>query len=211
MTRKRSDSVALIGAGGHAKVVISALLEAGREVGAVFDDDPRKWGTYLLGVGVRGPISEIVAADYREAVITIGNNGVREKLSGQIENLEWLTVVHPKAYVHPSVQISEGTVIFAGAVIQPDVIIGSHVIVNTGVTVDHDCVLGDFTHLAPGTHLAGGVRVGRGAFLGIGAAVVPYRQIGDWATVGAGGVVVTDIEEKVTAVGVPARAIKRNI
>jgi sugar O-acyltransferase (sialic acid O-acetyltransferase NeuD family) len=211
MTRKKADSVAVIGAGGHAKVVISALLEVGREVAGVFDDDPRKWGTTLLGVPVRGPIAELAATDYREAVITIGNNSVREKLSGQIKNLEWLTVIHPKAYVHPSVQIAEGTVVFAGVVIQPDVIVGSHVIVNTGSTVDHDSVLGDYVHIAPGTHLAGGVQVGRGAFLGIGVVVIPYRRIGDWATIGAGGVVVSDIEDNVTAVGVPARAIKRNL
>ncbi len=211
MTRKKADSVAVIGAGGHAKVVISTLLEAGREVVAVFDDDPRKWETTLLGVPVRGPISELAATVYREAVITIGNNSVREKLSAQIKNLEWITVIHPKAYVHPSVQIAEGTVVFAGAVIQPDVIIGSHVIVNTGATIDHDCVLGDYVHLAPGIHLAGGVQVGRGTFLGIGAVVIPYRRIGDWATIGAGGVVVSDIEDKVTAVGVPARVIKRNL
>jgi sugar O-acyltransferase (sialic acid O-acetyltransferase NeuD family) len=162
----------------------------------------------MLGVGVRGPISALAETDYVAAIITIGNNGVRERLSHELKNLEWLTAIHPRAYVHPSAQIAEGSVIFAGAVIQPDVIVGSHAIVNTGATVDHDCVLGDYVHLAPGTHLAGGAQVGRGSFLGIGAVVLPYRRVGDWATIGAGGVVVKDIADHVTAVGVPARPIK---
>jgi len=211
MTRKNSDPVAVIGAGGHAKVVISTLQASGQTVGAIFDDDARKWQTTILGVGVRGPISALMETNYRAAIITIGNNGVRERVSEQLKNLEWLTAIHPQAYVHPSAHIAGGTVIFAGAVIQPDVIIGSHVIVNTGATVDHDCVLGDYVHLAPGAHLAGGVKVGRGSFLGIGAVVTPYRVIGDWATIGAGGVVVKDIADNVTAVGVPARPIKRDL
>jgi sugar O-acyltransferase (sialic acid O-acetyltransferase NeuD family) len=211
MTRKSSEPIAVIGAGGHAKVVIATLQALGIKVGAVFDDDPRRWQTTILDVAVRGPISALMETDYRAAIITIGNNGVRERVSEELKNLEWLTAIHPQSYVHPSVQIAEGTVVSAGAVIQPDVIIGSHVIVNTGATVDHDCVLGDYVHLAPGTHLAGGVQVGRGAFLGIGAVVIPYRRIGDWATIGAGGVVVKDIADNVTAVGVPATPIKRDL
>lgn len=211
MTRNNSRPVALIGAGGHAKVVISTLQALGLAVGAVFDDDPRKWQTSMLGVGVRGPISTLAKTDYGAAIITIGNNGVRERLAGELKNLEWLTAIHPHAYVHSSAQIAEGSVVFAGAVIQPDVIVGSHAIINTGATVDHDCVLGDYVHLAPGAHLAGGVQVGRGSFLGIGAVVLPYRRVGDWATIGAGGVVVKDITDHVTAVGVPARPVKRDL
>ena len=41
--------------------------------------------------------------------------------------------------------------------------------------------------------------------LGTGAVVTPGRTIGDWAEVGAGAVVVTDVPAGVTAVGVPAR------
>jgi len=211
MMRKSPGPIALIGAGGHAKVMISTLQALGQTVGMVFDDDQRKWQTTLLGVGVRGPIAAVAETDYRAAIITVGDNAVRERLSGELKNLEWLTAIHPQAYVDPSAQIAEGSVVFAGAVIQPDVIIGSHVIVNTGATVDHDCVLGDYVHLAPGTCLAGGVHIGRGSFLGTGAVVIPYRRVGDWATIGAGAVVVKDIAHHVTAVGVPARPIKRGL
>jgi sugar O-acyltransferase (sialic acid O-acetyltransferase NeuD family) len=199
--------VAVIGAGGHAKVVISTLLAAGFEVACVYDDDSSKWGSEVLGAPVRGPVAEIESNPRLKAIIAVGDNGAREKMAGRFEQIEWLAVVHPAAYVHPSVKIAEGTVVFAGAVIQPDAVIGAHAIINTGATVDHDCAIGDFVHVAPGTNLAGGVRVGRGAFLGIGSAVIPYRSIGEWTTVGAGGVVIDDLPARITAVGVPARQI----
>jgi len=73
--------------------------------------------------------------------------------------------------------------------------------------VDHDCEIEDFVHIAPGVHLAGGVLVGEGSLLGIGSSVIPYKRIGRWTIVGAGGVVVNDIPDCVTVVGVPARPI----
>jgi len=93
--------------------------------------------------------------------------------------------------------------------VQPDVIIGKHVIINTCASVDHDCKLEDFVHIAPCVHLAGGVLVGEGSLLGVGSSVIPYRRIGKWSIVGAGSVIVNDIPDHVTVVGVPAKLIKQ--
>jgi len=195
-------SVSVIGAGGHAKVVISTLRAAGYTVKAVFDDDPGKLGTILSGVMVQGPIAEFPGD--RRGVIAVGDNDNREIISRLFKTVEWVTVVHPQASVDPSVKLGPGTVVFAGSVIQADSVIGSHVIINTGATVDHDCVIGDYSHVAPGAHLAGGNLVGKAVLLGIGSVVVPGRQIGDRAVIGAGGVVLKDLAAGVTAFGVPA-------
>lgn len=209
MSAAGSKSVVVIGAGGHAKVVISTLQAAGYIVTDVFDDNADRWGTSVLGVPVSGGLSHLTRAGQRKAVIAIGDNRVREKLAGEID-MDWITVAHPNTYIHPSVKIGEGSVVFAGAVIQPDTVVGAHSIINTAATVDHDCVIDDFVHLAPGVRLAGAVRVARGAFLGVGTVVIPSRRVGEWAIVGAGGVVVKDIPDGVTAVGVPASALKKN-
>jgi len=196
------ERVAIIGAGGHAKVVISTLRAAGHTVTAVFDDDPAKHGTRLLGVEVLGATADFDG--YGKAVIAVGHNATREMIAERFKGVDWMTVLHPNACIDPSVRLGEGTVVFAGSVIQPDTVIGAHVIINTSATVDHDCVIGDYSHLAPGTHLAGGNRVGEGVLLGIGAVVIPGRQIGERAVIGAGGVVVKDVPAGTTVFGVPA-------
>lgn len=196
--------VVLVGAGGHAKVVLAALLAAGHRVGAVLDDDPRRWRRALLDCTVEGPI-EPGRLSGRPAVLAIGDNAARQRLASL--PAEWLTVVHPAALVHDSVVLGPGSVVFAGAVVQPGARLGSHVIVNTGASIDHDCELGDFVHVAPGARLAGEVRVGVGALLGIGCCVVPGIVIGPWATIGAGAAVVSDVGEKERVAGVPARPL----
>jgi sugar O-acyltransferase (sialic acid O-acetyltransferase NeuD family) len=199
----------LLGGGGHAKVVIDVARAMGDyEVGGVFDDDPARQGSDVLDVPILGPISEesLARHDVQLAVIAIGDNRVRQRIARRFDPLlQWAAIVHPQAVVAASAALGPGTVVFAGAIVQPATAIGEHVILNTASSVDHDCLVGNFAHLAPGSHVAGGVRIGEGALIGIGAAILPERTIGDWATVGAGAVVVCDVPDGMIAKGVPAR------
>ena len=196
------ESISVIGAGGHARVVLST------RIGGVFDDNAEKWGTEIAGAAVIGSPRGVGERERGRAVIAIGDNRGRRKMAQRLAGWEWVTVVHPHAWVHPEVALGEGTVVFAGAVIQPDCRIGDHCIVNTSASIDHDGCLGDFTHLAPGVHLAGEVTVGEGALMGIGSVALPGRTVGPWAVVGAGSVVVQDIPEEAVVAGNPARALR---
>src|SRR5437868_660882 len=204
MTDRR---IAIIGAGGHAAVVAGTLIAAGHEVFGFYDDEPSSWGTRILDIPVRGAIGELPGSGCSHAVLGIGNNKVRQTLAGQI-NLEWMTVVHPFAWVHPEVSLGEGTVVCAGAVVQPGARIGAHVIVNTRSSVDHHAQVGDYSHLAV-AHLAGGASVGEGVFMALGSIVLPKIHVGSWATLGAGAVVTKDVAPGITVVGIPARPLVR--
>ena len=197
-------SLVIIGAGGHAKVVIGTLQEIGHSISAVYDDNANKWGDEILGVPITGPTAASENEPFTTGIIAIGDNSTRKKIARSLK-LQWLTIVHPTAYVHRSVKLGSGTVVFAGAIIQPETVVGDHVIVNTGASVDHDCMVGDFVHLAPGVHLSGEVQVDEGAFLGIGSSVIPGIKIGSWTTLGAGGVAVRDLPSNKVALGVPAK------
>lgn len=197
----------VLGAGGHAKVIISTLQACGIAVTAAFDNDPELLGNDVLGVPVVGPIESINVAQQPRAVIAVGNPQVRQRIAESL-NVEWITVVHPLAYVHPTVTLGQGTVVFAGAIIQPDTSVGVHGIINTGATVDHDCRLGDYVNISPGCHLAGAVTIGDGTVLGIGSSVIPCINIGSGSTIGAGATVVRNIPDDVVAVGCPARVLR---
>ncbi len=194
---------AVIGAGGHAKIVVSTLRACGHSVSAVLDDDVTQWGVDILGVSVSGPVERAALARSDFGVVAIGDNATRQDFARRLD-WRWLTLVHPTAYVAVDVTLGVGTVVCAGAIVLPGSVIGDHVIVNTSATVDHDCVVESFSHLAPGVHLAGHVHVSEGALLGIGCVVTPGRCIGAWTVVGAGGVVVRDLPGGVVARGVPA-------
>jgi sugar O-acyltransferase (sialic acid O-acetyltransferase NeuD family) len=202
------SSVVLLGAGGHAKVVISTLRAAGMDVAAIYDDDVAKHGRTFHGIEVRGAVKGLDLPRSTRAVIAIGDNLLRRAIASHFD-FDWITVIHPAAWVDPSATIEAGAVICAGAVVQPSCHIGRHAIVNTLSGVDHDCRIGEFAHIAPGAHLAGGVQIGAGTLVGAGACAIPGVSVGEDAIIGAGATITKSIPSDVLAIGVPARIARK--
>jgi sugar O-acyltransferase (sialic acid O-acetyltransferase NeuD family) len=181
MTAMKEHRLVVLGAGGHARVVIAALQAAAVTVDGALDDCLGLHGGLVQGVPVLGPIS-LVATLGASATIAIGGNRNRQRLASSYLHIEWVSVVHPWSWLADPCAVGAGTVVCAGCVVQPGAVIGQHAIINTGASVDHDSVVGDFAHLAPGVRLAGHVTVGEGALLGIGSVVAPGCTIGAWAS-----------------------------
>ena len=198
--------IAILGAGGHAKVVIGALRAAGETITAAFDDDESRAGMLVSGIPVKGSITRARELGLRRAVIAVGDNDARRRIAESFD-FEWVQVRHPTAWIDPTSRIGVGTVIFAHAVIQGDSTIGDHAIVNTGATVDHDCDVAAFAHLGPGVSLGGGVSIGESALVGVGASIKPHLSIGEKATIGCGAAVITNVAAGIRAAGVPARPL----
>jgi len=207
MTQKR---IHIIGAGGHARVVIQLARACGYTVVGILDDDRNKIGSELLGVPVTGTAQSQATLDEDiPAMIAIGKNATRERLDREL-NHRWVSLIHPSAVVDDTAEIGEGTVVMAGAIVQAGSILGRHTVLNTGATVDHDCHLADFSHVCPGVNLPGNVQIGVGAMIGAGATAIPGAIVGDWSVVGAGSTIVRSIPDNVTAVGAPARSLEPN-
>ena len=205
-----SKQVVVIGAGGHGKVVVSTLQAAQFVVDAIYDDNQLLWGTYILGVPVRGPISELTKSPQKfKGIVGIGDARIRQRVV-ELLPIEWLTAIHPQSFIHQSVKLGEGSVVFAGAVIQSHAVVGQHVIVNTCASIDHDCVIGDFVGLGPGTHLSGAVQIEDRCLIGTGCSVIPRIHIHSDVTVGAGTVVIQDVPCGCTVVGPTPRIVRQD-
>jgi sugar O-acyltransferase (sialic acid O-acetyltransferase NeuD family) len=196
----------VIGAGGHAKVVVDACWAAGWTVLGTADRDPHRT---VFGLPHLGPPEKLQVEPGVRAVIAVGSNAARRDIARRLDGrLRWASVVHPAAIVSPKAHVKEGAVIFAGAVVQAEAVVGWHAILNTGCRVDHDNDIGAFCHVAPGAVLGGTVKLGEGVFVGAGAVVTPNRTLGEWCTIGAGGTVVQDTEPGLIYVGVPAKPLE---
>lgn len=207
----------ILGGGGHASVVIEALMASGTAAPRmILDRDRGRWGTSVLGVPIVG--SDDMLADVVKKGIThfaigvggVGDNGPRSRLfdQAQAHGLTPVTVQHPTAVRSRWATVDEGSVLLAGSVVNAGAVLGRNVIVNTGAIIEHDCRIGDHVHLATGARLASSVTVGVGAHVGVGAAVKQGVTIGRGAVVGAGAVVVMDVAPGAVVVGVPARPLR---
>ena len=203
-----SKEVIIIGASGHGKVIAGIIQLNGNIVKGFLDDNEKIQGKSIVGFPVLGKTEDYVKYPDCEFVIAIGDANIRKKIADSLD-VKWHTAVHPKATVSKlDTSIGEGTVIMANAVVNPSPRIGRHCIINTGAVVEHDNVLGDFVHISPNATLAGAVTVGKMTHIGVGAAVKQVISITSDCIIGAGTVVIKDITQSGTYVGVPARKIK---
>lgn len=203
-----SKEVIIIGASGHGKVIADIIQLNGNIVKGFLDDNEKIQGKSIVGFPVLGKTEDYVKYPDCEFVIAIGDADIRKRLADSLD-VKWHTAVHPKATVSKlDTSIGEGTVVMANAVVNPSAKIGRHCIINTGAVVEHDNVLGDFVHISPNATLAGAVTVGKMTHIGVGAAVKQVISITSDCIIGAGTVVIKDITESGTYVGVPARKIK---
>lgn len=200
--------VVIIGAGGHAKVIADIIEKSGDEIVGFLDDKIDKDKVIIKNYKVIGDLNNrfplaIANTDY-EFITAIGDNKKRKEIS-KSPNLKFYTAIHPSAQIGLEVEIQEGTVVMANACINSSAKIGRHCIINTGAIIEHDNEIKDYVHISPKVALGGTVRIGENTHVGIGAVVKHNIEICSNVIIGAGAVVVKNIEEEGTYVGVPAR------
>lgn len=203
------EKLLIIGASGHGKVIADIALKMNKWQSIAFLDDNENVKS-SMGIEIidkSASISKYI--DDYDFFVGIGNNAIREKIQGQLEAEEASipVLIHPSAIIGEQVYLKAGTVVMAGAVINCCTKIGKGCIINTASTVDHDNVIEDYVHISPGAHLAGTVKVGKGTWLGIGSVVSNNITITHSCKIGAGAVVIRDITESRTYVGVPVRRV----
>lgn len=198
----------ILGAGGHAKVVLDALDSNGttQDSIVVYDMSPHLINTLVFE---KWRVQDQKHLDLEARLhIAIGNNTVRKALSiKHSKDLNALiTIQHNRAIVSSAASISPGSFIAAGAVIAPHAKLGYGVIANHTSIIDHDCSIGDWVHIAPNATLGGQVTVHEGSMIGAGAVVLPGVVIGAYSIIGAGAVVTRNVASEETVYGIPAKS-----
>lgn len=204
--------LAVIGAGGHGKVVAELAAALGTYGEIVFLDD-RAQGS-VNGFPVIGTtllLENSLSPEQFDIVVAVGNNRIRRQIAEKAAALGFSlpVLIHPGAYVSPSATVGQGSVVMAKAVVQAGSVLKDGVIVNTAATVDHDCLLDAFVHISPGAHLSGNTHIGEESWIGTGACSRQQIRIGSRATIGAGAVIVRDVSDGMTVAGNPAKPLPR--
>lgn len=203
------DKLLIIGASGHGKVIADIALKMNKWKSIAFIDDDENIKS-SMGREVIGKLADahLYMKDY-DIFVAIGNNVTREKIQEKLEaeGASIPVLIHPMAIIGEQVEFGAGTAVMAGTVINCCTIIGKGCIINTGATIDHDNFIEDYVHISPGVHIAGTVKIGKGTWLGVGSVVSNNLNIISGCKVGAGAVVVKDIIEFGTYVGIPAKQI----
>jgi sugar O-acyltransferase (sialic acid O-acetyltransferase NeuD family) len=178
------------------------------------DDDPRKWENDFCGFPVLGPIDLLSASKYRDVYATCfiygGSVLTRQKVVERMcnTNIRFASLIHPAISLE-GVSVGEDCVVQESSILQYGARIGHHCILSVGVSIGHDSVLEDLVFCSPRTTVVGRARIQRGATLGAGC-VIKDVKVGENAMVGMGAIVFSNVPDRCTVVGNPARVVVRD-
>lgn len=211
--------IVIIGAGGHAKVIIDIILQRKKILndnlvikGVLDDTFKEKEEKELFGIPIIGKINKISElSSNTHYIIAIGNNNTRKKISQNYKDIKYITLIHPRAIVAENVSLEVGTVVMAGSIVNSYTKIGKHCIINTASVIEHDNIIKDYVHISPGAILCGGIVVEEESWIGAGSTIIQGLIIGRKSIIGAGAVIIRNIQKFSKIVGNPAKDIKNKI
>lgn len=202
-----TNNIAVIGAGGHAKVIIDAILAINSSIKInIYDDKFAK--SSVLNVEVKH-FSNNFEQISQPIHVAIGDNAIRKKVFESFNNrsITFAKIIHPNADISQFSTILDGVFVAKGAIIGPNAEIAKGSIINHGAIVDHDCKISSWCHIAPNATLGGNVLIEKGTLIGAGSVVLPGLKIGAGSIVGAGAVVTKDVGPNQIVMGVPAKLL----
>ncbi len=176
------------------------------------DETPEKQGVVINNSPVLGGFDWCEKNRFSSiwAVCAVGNT--RDKFSlvqkAQASGLQFTNLIHPGVARNEFIEMGTGNIICWGTFLSVNIKIGSFVTINPGCGIGHDTVIEDYVTLYWDVTLSGNVLIREGCEIGSKAAVIPKKTVGGWSVLGAGAVVIKDLPENCTAVGVPAKPIK---
>lgn len=201
--KRRSEMKnALVGAGGFAKDVKALMGE--QDIICFVDDE------YFESKNNTMPLSKFDPEEYR-LLVTIADPSARAATISRLpDNTKFFSFIHPSAQllVRAGISIGEGCVISANCLLVDGISIGDHCHLNIGTIIGHDAVIGNYFTTAPGVKIMGNNVIGDYVYFGTNACTREKIVVGNYVTVGLNAGVVSNLTERGTYVGTPARRVK---
>lgn len=190
----------LIGAGGHAKVLLDLLRLRGERVAGCLDADPSKKNARVEGVAVLG--GDEALKDFApgsvwlvNAVGVVKDTAARRAVFERLASRGYVfpSLAAPSAHAAASAAMEDGSQLLTKAVLHPGARLGQNALINTAAIVEHDCRIGRHAFIGPGAVICGGAVLKEGVLVGAGAVILPGVRLGEGARVAAGAVVRKDV------------------
>lgn len=204
------EKLLIVGASGHGLVARDAAEAQGYQFVGYLDSFKPVGRDGVIGhpKDLRA-IAKSIGARY--VFVAISNNWIRYQFTKKLrlvnKSLELASVIHPSAVIAPGALIGIGSLVCAGAIINSGCRISHGCIINTKASIDHGCRMKQFSSLLPGSTVCGDCCIGVCACVCAGVCVSHGVTIGDHALIGAGSLILRDVENYSIAFGSPAKSI----
>jgi sugar O-acyltransferase (sialic acid O-acetyltransferase NeuD family) len=206
--------ILIVGAGGFGREVYNWILDSREkypdwEVKGFLDDNKEALKKYKYDIPVVESIRDYHPKENEFLVIGIGVPKIKKTVVESLlaRGAHFLSLIHRSSIVGANVALGKGCVLCPNSVLTCDINLGDFVTVNCFSDAGHDVSIGSFTTLSCHVDITGFAKIGNAVLLGSKASVLPGVSVEDYATIGAGSVVVHKVKKGNTVFGNPAKVI----
>lgn len=119
----------------------------------------------------------------------------------------FISLIHPSTEIETNAKIGEGCIIRSQSTISCDVTIGNFVTIMGFCVIGHDAKIGDYSHIGAHCFMGGFSQMEEFVVMHPGSRLLPKKKIQKNSVIGAGSVVLTNVKENITMLGIPAKKI----
>ena len=202
----KSKKLNIIGAGGHARSIISSFKKDYNILGLYDDTFSSEINEKIFDYPLKGNLNDVPINE--PITISISNLSQRIEIFENHREYNFLNLIHSTALIQEPLIIGTGNQFFPNSFINGGSRIGDNNIFNTSTIIEHEAQIGSHCHFSIGSVIAGRVEVGNNVFIGANATVIDGVKICNNVIIGAGAVVLRNIKEPGIYAGNPIKKIK---
>lgn len=209
--------VAFIGSGDMARHIAHFMVEDKQYDIAGYFEDFTEVGTIIFDYPILGKINDIETAYknkiFDELVCAIGYTKMdyRKEMFERFKDLiPFATFKHSSCYIDSTAKIGKGVVILPHSILYLDAVVEDNVFISINSMVTGS-IVHKHTYMSASVAMADKTEIGECCNIGIGTTFSGNLKVCDKVRTGAGTVVIKNITEEGTYVGVPARKISNKI
>lgn len=209
-----SKTIYVLGIGRNTPVFYDLLTDCGYTIKGLYHFDGSRTGEIDHGFEILGSFEDLWHMETLKGMkfaLSQGDNLVRAEVFERVlsKGGELPTIIHPSAHVSRYATLGKGVIVHMNAIVHPDVVIGDDTVLSYNAAVTHSSTIGKHCYMAANSMVGAYVHIENYVFIGIGASIVSGKvnRIGSRATIGAGALVVKDVDAYNVVAGVPAKVL----
>ena len=201
----------IVGIGHNTGVTIELAESAGFIVKGLIHYNHELIGKERWGYPIVAQTDDFIQQEIHSLnfALSMGDNTIREDVFQKILRKGGIfpVLIHPSAVVSRFSKLETGVQIHANAVIQADVVIRQNSIISYGVGITHNVSIGENCYIAGQSIIGAYTNVYDKVFVGMGTTTVSgkVQYIGENAYIGAGSLVMSNVERETKIYGRPAK------
>lgn len=203
--------VIIVGAAGCGREVANWIEDINKisptwNILGFIDDNPKALEGYRCKYKVIDSIQDHKPKADVKYAMGIASPQVKKIISSALmkRGAEFASIIHPSVRIYTEYELGIGLIAYPNAKIATGVKIGDFVTLQTTI-LGHDAKLEDYVTVSSNCGITGSAKLHEGCFIGDHACVAVGMEIGAWAYVGIGSVVIRNIPENTRVFGNPAR------